>query len=86
MTMSAHEDTNHEFENIDVVNGDSPIQKNEIVPVDKNILTGTKKNAITFTVETQSYVDALERAGYDDTERVRKAISAGSQFGLLPLR
>ena len=56
MTMSAHEDTNHEFENIDVVNGDSPIQKNEIVPVDKNILTGTKKNAITFTVETQSYV------------------------------
>lgn len=84
MTMSAREDTNREFDDIKARvyenNNDS------IAHIENTDLVQTENNAITFTVETQAYVDALEKAGYEDSERVCKAISAGGQFGMRPLR
>lgn len=84
MTMSAHEDMDHTFDGLD--NESFAPENKGIVPVQNTGLIQSESNAITFTVETQAYVDALTEAGYDDADRVRKAISAGAQFGMRPLR
>lgn len=45
--------------------------------------TGT---SIVISEDFLSFVDALEQAGYNDRERVMKAIEAGRHFGMRPLR
>ena len=52
-------------------------KKTGLAKIESKDITQKEDTAITFTVETQAYVDALIAAGYDDVDRVRKAISAG---------
>lgn len=85
MTMSAHEDTSHTFDELDD-RAFAPENSGRLARIEGVGLAHSENTAITYTVETQAYVDALLEAGYDDAERVRKAISAGAQFGMRPLR
>lgn len=84
MTMSAHEETDHTFADLD--HRSFAPENSSIARIENTDLVQSENNAVTFTVQTQAYVDALHKAGYDDAERVRKAISAGAQFGMRPLR
>ena len=84
MTMSAHEEIDKGIEDLD-----APMDKEKktgLAKIENRDIAQKEDTAITFTVETQAYVDALMAAGYDDVDRVRKAISAGGQFGMRPLR
>lgn len=49
-------------------------------------LTNTSGSSIVISEDFLSFVDALEKAGYDDRDRVMKAIEAGRHFGMRPLR
>ena len=49
-------------------------------------LTNATGSSIVISEDFLSFVDALEKAGYDDRDRVMKAIEAGHHFGMRPLR
>ncbi len=52
----------------------------------KGSLEYSNNTSIVISEDFLSYVDALEKAGYDDRERVMKAVDAGRHFGMRPLR
>ena len=81
MTMSTH------------WNEDEKVSESEdsLVPaVVENDGAGSLNNAtgssIVISEDFLSFVDALEKAGYDDRDRVMKAIEAGHHLGMRPLR
>lgn len=49
-------------------------------------LTSSTGSSVVISEDFLSFVDALEKAGYDDRDRVMKAIEAGRHFGMRPLR
>ena len=49
-------------------------------------LSHSTSTSIVISEDFLSFVDALEKAGYDDRDRVMKAIDAGRHFGMRPLR
>jgi type IV pilus assembly protein PilB len=53
---------------------------------EKGSLAHSTGTSIVISEDFLSFVDALEKAGYDDRDRVMKAIDAGRHFGMRPLR
>lgn len=49
-------------------------------------ISSASGSSIVISEDFLSFVDALEKAGYDDRDRVMKAIEAGRHFGMRPLR
>ena len=49
-------------------------------------LSSSGGSSIVISEDFLAFVDALEKAGYDDRDRVMKAIEAGRHFGMRPLR
>ncbi|HQZ14753.1 MAG TPA: GspE/PulE family protein [Acidimicrobiia bacterium] len=80
MTMSTHRDDEEKLSESD----------DSLVPavVDKasDGLTQGGSSSVVISEDFLSFVDALEEAGYDDRDRVMKAIEAGRHFGMRPLR
>ncbi len=79
MTMSTHRDDDEKVEE----------SADSLVPavVDKDgSLSKAGSSSIVISEDFLAFVDALEEAGYDDRDRVMKAIDAGRHFGMRPLR
>lgn len=72
MTMAANDDTT----NVPAVQ-----EKNSGASIAKS--SGV---SVQLSEDFVSFVDALEKAGYDDRDRALKAIEAGRHFGMRPLR
>ncbi|MFN8016389.1 MAG: GspE/PulE family protein [Acidimicrobiia bacterium] len=49
-------------------------------------LSKSTGSSVVISEDFLAFVDALEKAGYDDRDRVMKAIEAGRHFGMRPLR
>lgn len=81
MTMSMHKEEN---EKVSEESDDSLVPA--VIEGSGSSLTSATGTSIVISEDFLSFVDALEKAGYDDRDRVMKAIEAGRHFGMRPLR
>ncbi len=81
MTMSMHREDDEK-----VTESDDSLVPAVVEGSGTGSLSTSAGTSIVISEDFLSFVDALEKAGYDDRDRVMKAIEAGHHFGMRPLR
>ncbi|HMS25261.1 MAG TPA: GspE/PulE family protein [Acidimicrobiia bacterium] len=92
MTMSTHQNEDEKEIEPDGSLVPAVIESDgSLVPVSgesshEGLMTSSAGTTLMINEDFLSFVDALEKAGYDDRDRAMKAIEAGKHFGIRPLR